>query len=759
MAGLTRKSFLAASALAAMGLVACGTAEPMEQTSASSADAASAQASQPEPVAPGQSLYGFLNQEFFATFDSGVDGARVDPVFGELVCPDADLVFNRSWVSVASEKVEQQKAELAKALVAGKLTQTPDGAAKRLSNMYDLLAHAADDRVADEATFVAWALKISHASTPDELFAAVSDVFLQTGVNVLVDVSCARNKENGEVLPKVSPALPSAGVAIAYDPDLAKEFANAYKMALTEFATGLGIKVTDEDVSEAYSMQTHASASEQLYRELVDLREKRASMGGDYTSSKCEEDKQRLKELHAKDAAAKPEDVSEDAFEAMKKLGVANDQVVSLSEFVAATNIPVIKMLEDAGMATDRLIVESQDYSVFKDAKITKENLAAYKVNAVLLLAERLDFVPSAQQGSWDAMRRAVVCAKWGAIDAPQDYDANKDAEGLAQDVFALMPQDAGLLWADAYYDDSLSERVEELVGLVRDAWRVRLQGNVWLGNDELNVMLAKLDKLVAVVGKPSKDNCVFAEVKARADGGTAINGTVAVRKAEMERCKRMVKEEGYANKAFDQRVVGMDAPIAADALAPAVNNASVALIVPAASIVALVGDDAEGRMLPMVGMAIAREIGKLFDALGSYCDDNGAVRDWWSEAVRSEYAQKEERFKSHYGSFEAIAGATQDFGADVVEPMADFAGARIILDILVDDLEARQAFLETYAKSSWGVVSKAGLNEFFEKDSHPYWSVRTNALFSNFDFVYDLYEMAEEDAMFTPYEERLRLW
>ena len=759
MAGLTRKSFLAASALAAMGLAACGAAEPSEQASSSSADASPAQDAHSTSVSAGQSLYGFINQEFFQSFDSGVEGAQVDPAFGELVCSDADLAYYRSWLNDASDKIQQQKAELAKALAAGKLTKTTDGVATRLTNMYDALAHAADDRVADEATFVAWVLKISHASTPDELMQAARDVCAQTGINVIMSLSCAHSVEGAEVLPKVSPALPSEGAAIAYDPESAKEFANAYKMALTEFAAGLGVQVTDKDVDEAYNMQTRVSTNDKLFNEIVDLRKKRASLGGDYTASKFEEDKKRLEELRAKGEGDKPEGMVEQVFEAMKKLGVANDQTVTVSELAAASGIPVAKMLEDAGIATDRVIVESQDYSTFKSTKLSKENLAAFKVNAVLLLAERLAFVPAAQQGAWDAMRRAVVCAKWGAIDAPQDVDVNEGAEDVAQRVFALMPQDAGLLWADAYYDATLSERVTELVGLVHDAWRVRLQGNVWLGNDELNIMLSKLGKLVPIVGKPSDSNCVFVQVKARSDGGTALNGAVAVCKAELERCRRMVKEEGYASRAFDQRMAGLSAPLAADSLAAAANNVSLSLLVPAGLIVALVGDDAEGRMLPLVGMAIAREISRLFDAVGSCCDDSGTIRDWWSEDVRAEYAQKEERFKSHYDSFEAIAGVTQDFGANVAEAMADFAGARIIADILVDDLEARQAFLEAYAKNNWGVVSKAGLSEFFATDTHPYWSVRTNALFSNFDFVYDLFQMAEDDAMYTPYEERLRLW
>ena len=44
-------------------------------------------------VTPAESFYGYVNQEFFAEFDSGIEGARVDPLYGELITDDPELEF------------------------------------------------------------------------------------------------------------------------------------------------------------------------------------------------------------------------------------------------------------------------------------------------------------------------------------------------------------------------------------------------------------------------------------------------------------------------------------------------------------------------------------------------------------------------------------------------------------------------------------------------------------------------------------------
>ena len=86
--------------------------------------------------------------------------------------------------------------------------------------------------------------------------------------------------------------------------------------------------------------------------------------------------------------------------------------------------------------------------------------------------------------------------------------------------------------------------------------------------------------------------------------------------------------------------------------------------------------------------MIIAHEIGHAFDAKGSQYDENGCLKNWWTEDDAKEFAALQEKFVEYYGKFEVVDGVVQDSKLTIGENMADFAAMQIIMDIIGDDKE-----------------------------------------------------------------------
>ena len=158
--------------------------------------------------------------------------------------------------------------------------------------------------------------------------------------------------------------------------------------------------------------------------------------------------------------------------------------------------------------------------------------------------------------------------------------------------------------------------------------------------------------------------------------------------------------------------------------------------------------------------MIIAHEMGHSFDKEGAKYDENGCLKNWWTEEDYAEFEKLQEKFIEYYNRFEVVDGVVQDANVTITENMADFAAMQIIMDIVGDDKEAQKEVFESYAKM-WAQLGTVPYltDSTLLSDVHAANVVRVNAVVASFDQFYEIYGVKEGDAMYVAPEDRLRLW
>ena len=709
-------------------------------------------------VTPGESFYGYVNQDYFNAFDSGIEGTWVEPVYGELIADDPELVFKTGVMDQADEMIGEQTAAAAEAAFHGEGVDEPDTPAQRVHDLYDSMRHAAEDHAADDARFMAWADMLAQAADPAAFLEAVKTVYRETGVNVLYSITTAQEKETNATLPKVRMAAPTDGLKVALDPEMSGVYGPDYRAGQAALAQCLGVDATEADVDMAWALQRAANPARPLVDELEDTRHSRAKDADDpYTEEDYQADCDRLNALYPDTDTEPPEGlnaVDAQIYSFLVYTGLM-DNVARPRE---ALNADLIGVLEDAGFACEQVIVAPDALDTLTE--VTGDNLVALKLNAVMVLSEGLSYVPDALSEPMARMKRAAACAMWGGNDAPAD-EADTSDDALKAETLKLLFQDQGLLWAEKYYDDTLTARVEAITERIFDAYIRRVERNDWLAQSEKDTIIRKLNEMVRLIGVPDDTQCVFPQIVPRAQGGSLLVNTAALKRAELQKDLNFVNIPGYDRRSFEQCFFYSDAMVNA-AMDNAANNISYnAIVIPAGFIAEMADPQDDAHLLATIGYVIAHEIGHAFDATGSLHNEVGAFENWWSEASRETFREIEARFDAHYRRFPIAEGRYQDFNGNMQDNMADFAGMTAILDVVDGDPDAQRIILERSTAMNATVGSAAVIAENIGEftDSHAYPPVRTNAIVSAMDCFYALYDVKPGDPMYTAPEERPRLW
>lgn len=350
-------------------------------------------------------------------------------------------------------------------------------------------------------------------------------------------------------------------------------------------------------------------------------------------------------------------------------------------------------------------------------------------------------------------------CAIWGSDTAPQKAEATE--ETIQSEVLKLLKQDAGLLWVENCYDESMTAPMLEMISQIKDAYTVRFRSNDWMTEEEKQAALAKLDNMVAVVGAPTEENYVFPEIVLRADGGSYLTNKIALARRDLKKDLRLVNEPGYDRKFYGQ-ALGVESVTATVVNAAA--NAQLNTFIITSSFIrysaSCTEDKASCRLLLL--FVLGHEIGHLFDDLGNCYDEYGVLKNWWSDESHSHFQEIKQACEAHYKRFGIAEGMSQEFNGTVQELLGDYAGFQITLDIIGDDLQEQERFFRTLCTFMRSVSSKGKLELYADEMSpftHPYGPVRCNPLITCADAFYKLYDVKEGDPMYTAPEDRLKLW
>lgn len=170
------------------------------------------------------------------------------------------------------------------------------------------------------------------------------------------------------------------------------------------------------------------------------------------------------------------------------------------------------------------------------------------------------------------------------------------------------------------------------------------------------------------------------------------------------------------------------------------------------------------------IGAVIGHEIGHGFDDSGSTFDGDGVLRNWWTDEDRAEFEARTARLVEQYSQFKPFEDLAVNGEFTLGENIGDLGGLAIALKAyhlsldgaeapVLDGFTGDQRVFIGYAQGWRGIQRPEALREQINTDPHSPRQYRVNGVVRNIPEFYEAFEVSEEDALYLPPEERVKIW
>ncbi|MEO0577742.1 MAG: M13-type metalloendopeptidase [Pseudomonadota bacterium] len=170
------------------------------------------------------------------------------------------------------------------------------------------------------------------------------------------------------------------------------------------------------------------------------------------------------------------------------------------------------------------------------------------------------------------------------------------------------------------------------------------------------------------------------------------------------------------------------------------------------------------------IGAVIGHEISHGFDDQGRKTDGSGLLRNWWTDADNEEFQQRAEGLVRQYDAFEPLPGKFVNGRFTLGENIGDLSGVTVAFQAyqkslngepgpVVDGYTAAQRFFMGYSQVWRRKYRDNELERRLLVDPHSPSEYRVNGIVRNIDAFYDAFNVDEDDALYLPPEQRVRIW
>ena len=170
------------------------------------------------------------------------------------------------------------------------------------------------------------------------------------------------------------------------------------------------------------------------------------------------------------------------------------------------------------------------------------------------------------------------------------------------------------------------------------------------------------------------------------------------------------------------------------------------------------------------IGAVIGHEIGHGFDDKGSTFDGDGVLRNWWTDEDRAEFDKRTARLVEQYSEFKLFEDLAVNGEFTLGENIGDLGGLSIALKAyefsldgkeapVIDGYTGMQRVFIGYAQGWRGIQRDEALREQINTDPHSPRQYRVNGVVRNIPEFYEVFGVTEEDALYLPPTERVKIW
>lgn len=172
--------------------------------------------------------------------------------------------------------------------------------------------------------------------------------------------------------------------------------------------------------------------------------------------------------------------------------------------------------------------------------------------------------------------------------------------------------------------------------------------------------------------------------------------------------------------------------------------------------------------------IVFGHEISHGFDANGSQYGADGMISNWWTDADKKEFENKQQKMIELYSQLEIYEGLHVNGAVSLTENMADYGGTTLALELYKRRLkqqgysaagidEQLQKFFLSYAQiwKSTNIMNKSYLDEHYNMLNEPHADehIRINGIVRLMDDWYRIYDVQPGDALYVAPEDRVKIW
>ena len=709
----------------------------------------------------GDSFYGYANNKTFRNHNVS-DSAKIDPIHGVVIqTPNSWSTF-----SERAAEVSNITRDTLHKIIKGEIVPLDSTPEQRVRDMYYCYVNKEEDAGKDAEMFTSYRDRLLNAETTEDFIKEANAIYKETGVNVLYDVQYRTDTDEHITYPYVTLTAPNYAAKILFDNKNA-EHEKKYEEVFGEYAKLFGDRFTDNDIKEAIKLQKSILVNKDYYDNYKEFREFRASRAQTYDAEALKEELNAILNQHPLIVERR---ANEDKNIAQ---GVAAPIKLTPKEANALNDIKIASLMEEAGYEAPKyMLLDNGDDKIYKDTKLTKSNLNAFKLNAALKLSEDLNYAPSKEEqemlwkfdnlveGSVFGIDYSVVEQALNQNMSAQDTLSNNAGGEKTEDeiiddnlkgISKLMKNDIGMVFARQEFSNEDLSKIGDMFGEIITAYGELFGTNEWMDDKTKLGAFAKLANMVAVIGYP--DNYGFANITSREDGGTYAKNLIAIKLDEKDRLRQTFSDPEFVRTMMYKPADEINA-----FYVPNFNTVNIFAGISGGAMYDKSGTPA--RNLGALGSILGHEIGHAFDAGGAKFNEKGEYKNWWSDKCADYFETLKQKFVDYYKNFEVTDGVVQDSEITITENMADFAGMSAVMEALKGDKEAQKEALEAYARTYARVGDQSVVTSTsFMTDVHSSGNVRVDAVVASLPEFYELYDVKEGDKMYIQPEDRLKLW
>ncbi|WP_143320731.1 M13 family metallopeptidase [Clostridium sp. HBUAS56010] len=326
-----------------------------------------------------------------------------------------------------------------------------------------------------------------------------------------------------------------------------------------------------------------------------------------------------------------------------------------------------------------------------------------------------------------------------------------KLAGEMTQDILGF---EFGKLYVEQQFSETDKNAMKDMVQQIIRGYKIQIDNLDWMGEETKTAALKKLDNMTLKIGYPDQwpDDYKKASVLSAKEDGNLIDNILSLVKAKNEVQKEKVK------KPVDKGEWAMTPQTVNAYYNPTGNE----IVFPAAILQPPFYDrDADfSSNLGGIGMIIAHEISHAFDSSGSLFDENGNYHVWWTKEDRARFEKLADEVAAYYDRQEGVEGRMVNGKQTLDENIADLGSMACITAITGDDENALRLLFRQYATIWASKYTREAMIKRLNTDVHSPAKVRVNAVLGATDAFYQAYpEIKEQDKMFVPPEQRVKIW